>query len=385
MLDPAGRSPCPAVTEVAWHPEPSEKNGFGGSVLESIHEQPTVAADTLSHWHAQVESGDGELLFDALLQHVDRIVIVGCGTSYHAGLAGRLAIERWARLPAEVEVASEFRYRDPILAPRTLVLGISQSGETADTLAAMQLARERGAIVVAVTNVPGSSAMLQSHAALFTRAAPEIGVAAPRTFIGQVVLLYAFALRLAQIRSSQPSAVLSELSSALELLPGQMASVLESSASAVQAIAERLAPSPFFLYLGGLCGLPVALEGATKLKEISSVPTDTHPAGEVTDDLIALLSPETPVICVATEEAVLPKLLWNLSEVRARGARVVAVAGRRGAHIREHADDVVYVPRADPLLQIPLAVIPLQLLACHVARCRGVTVDQPLAETVALR
>jgi glucosamine--fructose-6-phosphate aminotransferase (isomerizing) len=387
VLDPAGRRRRPALTRVAWQRDAPDKNGFTRSLLKEIREQPTAAADTLSHWHAQVESGDGELLFDALLQHVERVVIVGGGTSYHAGLAGRLAIERWARLPVDVEVASEFRYREPILAPRTLVLGVSQSGETADTLAAMRLARERGAIVVAVTNVPGSSAMLQSHAALFTRAAPEIGVAATRTFIAQVVLLYAFALRLAEIRSGQPSAVLSELSAALELLPGQMASVLESSAPAIEAIAERLAPSPFFLDLGGLCGLPVALEGAMKLKEISYVPTDTHPAGEITDDLIALLSPDTPVICVATEEAVLPKLLWNLAEVRARRAQVIAVATRGYAQIREHAEDVVYVPRADPVLQIPLAVIPLQLLAFHVARYRGLKVDHPgnVAKTVAVQ
>ena len=350
------------------------RHAFDTLGLAEIHEQPTAAAETLSYWRAQVDSGDGELLFDALLQHVERVVIVGVGTSYHAGLAGRLAIERWARIPVDVEVASDFRYRDPILAPRTLVLGISESGETADTLAAMQLARERGAIAVAVTNVPGSPAMQQSHAALFTRVRPEAAAAATRTFVAQVVLLYAFALRLAEIRSSQSPTALSDLRSALELLSGQMASLLASAASTVKVVAERLAKCPFFLFLGGDCGLPVALEGALKLKEIAYVPTDTHRTGEMMDDLVALLSPETPVICVATEEAVLPQLLCNLSEVRARRARVIAVAGRGAAQIKEHADEVIYVPRADPVLQIPLAVIPLQLLAHHVARHRGLNV-----------
>jgi glutamine---fructose-6-phosphate transaminase (isomerizing) len=384
VLDRAMRARSPVVRSVAWDEERCEKGGFETFMLKEIHEQPAAAASTLAHWQAHAHSDGDSGLSDAFLRRVDRIVIVGCGTSYHAGLAGRVAIERWARIPVDVEVASEFRYRDPIVAPGTLLLGITQSGETADTLAAMRLARDRGARVIAITNVPGSQATRDSDAVLFTRAGIEIGVAATKTFVAQVVLLCSFAVRLAGLSSGIPSPRVAELRTALELLPAQLTRVLESSASQVEELADRLRSSPFFLYLGRLSGLPVALEGALKLKEISYVPTDAYAAGEMKHGPIALLSSETPVVCVATEEAVLPKLLSNLCEVRARGAPVVVVASEGCYEIAEHADDIVRVPRTDPVLQIPLSVVPLQLFAYHAARFRGLNVDQPrnLAKTV---
>jgi glucosamine--fructose-6-phosphate aminotransferase (isomerizing) len=371
------------ITTVDWDEDSCDKDGYETFMLKEIHEQGAAVGETLSHWRATCAAPDPILSLEHL-STVDRIVIVACGTSYHAGLAGRQAIERWARVPVDVEVASEFRYRDPIVGERTLVLGITQSGETADTLAAMRLARARGAIVVAVTNAAGSQATRDSDAVLFTRAGLEMGVAATKTFVAQVALLLALALRLASARDSLAPDEVARLQESLDRLPSMIDETVADVGGVIGPIARRVAWSPFFLYLGRLAGLPVALEGALKLKEISYIPTDAYAAGEMKHGPIALLGPETPVVCVAIEESVLSKLLSNLSEVRARGAHVVAVAGAGSTQIAEHAEDVVYIPRADALLQVILAVIPLQLLAYHVARTRGCNVDQPrnLAKTV---
>jgi glucosamine--fructose-6-phosphate aminotransferase (isomerizing) len=373
----------PRVTEIEWDDDRCDKDGFETFMLKEIYEQGTAVAQTLSHWRAGGGTGC-RVLSAQLLRSIERVVVVACGTSYHAGLAGRQAIERWARVPVDVEIASEFRYRDPIIGPRTLVLGVTQSGETADTLAGMRLARERGATVVAVTNTAGSQATREAHGVLYTRAGLEIGVAATKTFVAQVALLYAFALRLAAERVSLAPRALADRQEALAGVPALIDQVVADLDDQTRSIAEGLAWSPFFLYLGRLSGLPVALEGALKLKEISYIPTDAYAAGEMKHGPIALLGPETPVVCVATDEVVLPKLLSNLSEVRARGARVLAVATAGDKQIGEHAEHVLYVPRTDPLVQVMLGVIPLQLLAYHVARIRELNVDQPrnLAKTV---
>jgi glucosamine--fructose-6-phosphate aminotransferase (isomerizing) len=238
--------------------------------------------------------------------------------------------------------------------------------------------------VLALTNAPGSQATREADAVLYTRAGLEMGVAATKTFVAQVALLYALALRLASATGTLRPEQLAELRSELELLPARIDAVVRSVSDTVRELAERLAWSPFFLYLGRLSGVPVALEGALKLKEISYVPTDAYAAGEMKHGPIALLSKDTPVVCVATEQRVLAKLLSNLSEVRARGARVFAVATEGRKEIAEHAEHVVYVPRTDPLLQVMLAVVPLQLFAYHLARARALNVDQPrnLAKTV---
>ena len=384
VFDVEGFPHTPASTEVDWDDDRCEKDGFETFMLKEIHEQSGAVSETLSHWRASRAAGVDGALSDERLRDVSRIIVVGCGTSYHAGLAGRLAIERWARIPVEVEVASEFRYREPIVGPNTLVLGITQSGETADTLAAMRLARAQGATVIAVTNAAGSQATREADAVLFTRAGIEMGVAATKTFVSQVVLLYALALQLADSSGTLSATRLRELQSELELLPDRIDGVVGSVDEGVRELAERLAWSPFFLYLGRLSGVPVALEGALKLKEISYVPTDAYAAGEMKHGPIALLGPDTPVVCVATEEAVLSKLLSNLSEVRARGARVLAVASEGCKEIGEHAEHVFYVPQTDPLLQVVLAIVPLQLFAYHLARARALNVDQPrnLAKTV---
>ena len=384
IFDVDGMPHAPHETIVEWDEDRCEKDGFETFMLKEIHEQPLAIAETLNETCAALAPAGNHGLGFEFLRDVRRLIIVGCGTSYHAGLAGRMAIERWARIPVEVDVASEFRYREPIVEPGTLVLGITQSGETADTLAAMRLARAQGATVVAVTNAPGSQATRDADAVLFTRAGLEVGVAATKTFVAQVVLLYALALDLARAREALPAGRLAGLERDLELLPEQVEQVIASANGEIRQLAERLVWSPFFLYLGRLSGLPVALEGALKLKEISYVPTDAYAAGEMKHGPIALLSRDTPVVCVATEAGVLPKLLSNLSEVRARGARVLAVASEGCKQIGEHAEHVVYVPATDPLLQVVLAIVPLQLFAYHLARARALNVDQPrnLAKTV---
>jgi glutamine---fructose-6-phosphate transaminase (isomerizing) len=384
IFDVKGLPHRPASTEVEWDEDRCEKDGYETFMLKEIHEQGTAVRDTLSQWRANLERNACGVLAPDRLRGVKRIIIVGCGTSYHAGLAARNAIERWARIPVEVEVASEFRYREPIVEPDALVLGISQSGETADTLAAMRLARAQGATVMAVTNAPASAATREADGVLFTRAGLEIGVAATKTFVAQVVLMYELALRLAGVTGAQPATTLDELQGMLERLPGLIDHVVESVDRPIREIAERVALSSFFLYLGRLSSVPVALEGALKLKEISYIPTDAYAAGEMKHGPIALLGPDTPVVCVATDRRVLRKLLSNLSEVRARGAQVVAIASEGCKEVAEHAEQVIYIPDTDPLLQVVLGVIPLQLFAYHIARARGRNVDQPrnLAKTV---
>jgi glutamine---fructose-6-phosphate transaminase (isomerizing) len=383
VIDAGGSRRAPVRTEVDAGEDPVEKAGFETFMLKEIHEQPAAIAATLSSYRAQTEVPN-PLLADERLRQVKRIRIVACGTSFHAGLAAKLAIERWARVPVEVDVASEFRYQDPIIEPGTLVLGVTQSGETADTLAAMRLARDRGATVIAVTNVPGSQATRDADAVLFTRAGTELGVAATKTFAAQVVLLYALALRLARARGALSVEQGIALRAELELLPERVDSVLAAVAGDARDLAERLAWSPFFLYLGRLSGLPVALEGALKLKEISYVPTEAYAAGEMKHGPIALLGSDTPVIAVATEASVLPKLISNLEEVRARGAQVLAVTSQGFDQVARHAEHVFHIPQTDALLAVVLANVPLQLFAYHLARARGLNVDQPrnLAKTV---
>jgi glutamine---fructose-6-phosphate transaminase (isomerizing) len=384
FLDPAGREVGVVPTTVDWDDDVVEKGGFETFMLKEIHEQGSAIADTLADWLKRDVTLPDIGITDDQLRRIRRVVIVACGTSYHAGLAGRIALERWARIPVEVDLASEFRHRAPLLEEDSLVIGVTQSGETADTLAAMRVARARGATVLALTNVPGSQATRDADGVLLTRAGIEIGVAATKTFVAQVAALYAFTLRVGRVRGALSRARHGELTDELALLPGRVDAVVTSVEPSVQLLAERLAGCEFFLYLGRLAGLPVALEGALKLKEVSYIPTDAYAAGEMKHGPIALLSERTPVVCVATDVSVLDKMLSNISEVRARGARVFAVASEGSKEVAEHAEQVVYIPQTDVLLQTILAVVPLQLLAYYIARARALNVDQPrnLAKTV---
>jgi glucosamine--fructose-6-phosphate aminotransferase (isomerizing) len=373
------------VDRVDWDDEQAEKGGYETFMLKEIHEQAEAVAETLAGrlGEAGVELEDIGIS-DEFLEDVRRVVIVACGTSYHAGLVGRYAIEWWARRPVEMDIASEFRYRNPVLSERDLVIGISQSGETADTLAAMRLARERGAKVLAITNIQGSQATRDSDGVLFTRAGLEIGVAATKTFVAQVAAMYLFALKLAQVHGTLAPPVVRELCDDLRAMPHSMATLVDGVGERVRRIADHWKDAGFFLYLGRHVGLPICLEGALKLKEVSYIPTDAYAAGEMKHGPIALLDERTPVVCVATDSPVLDKVLSNIAEVRARGAHVIAVATEGSGQVAEHAEEVVEVPRTDWLLQPLLAVIPLQLLAYYIARARGLNVDQPrnLAKTV---
>jgi glutamine---fructose-6-phosphate transaminase (isomerizing) len=385
FLDDQGREIERPSVEIDWNEEQAEKGGYETFMLKEIHEQADVLAETLSDRVAHPDTVDLAIdggLEDGLLHGVERIVLVACGTSFNAGLIGRHAIEEWARIPVEMDIASEYRYRNPVVGPGDLVIGITQSGETADTLAAMRLARERGAKLLAITNVMGSQATREADGVLFTRAGQEVSVAATKTFTCQVAVLYLLALRLAELRGTLRPEEIRRLIGELKSLPHKVESLL--TATDVGEIAEAHKDREFFLYLGRHAGRAVASEGALKLKEISYIAADAYAAGEMKHGPIALLDESTPVVCVATQSPVLEKMISNMQEVRARGAHVIAVATEGDLTIGEHAEQVIRVPKSDWMLQPLLAVIPLQLLAYEIARLRGLNVDQPrnLAKTV---
>jgi glucosamine--fructose-6-phosphate aminotransferase (isomerizing) len=369
------------VERIDWDAEEAEKGGYETFMLKEIHEQADAVAETIADRTARPDGVDLPELDDAMLSECRRIVIVACGTSYHAGLIGRYALEEWARVPVEMDIASEYRYRNPIVGPGDLVIGITQSGETADTLAAMRLARGNGAKVLAVTNIMGSQATRDADGVLFTRSGLEISVAATKTFTAQVAAMYLLALRMAEVRGSLPVERRQQLVEELKRLPHLISEMLDAGSEAIDRVAERFQSAEFFLYLGRSVGLPVALEGALKLKEISYTATDAYAAGEMKHGPIALLGEGTPVVVVATDSPVFEKVVSNMQEVRARGAMVIAVGGDAAV---PYADEVLRVPAADWMLQPLLAVIPLQLLAYRIARLRGLNVDQPrnLAKTV---
>ena len=374
------------ITTVDWDEDTAVKGGYETFMLKEIHEQADAVAETIADRTLRADGVDlaEAALDESLFEDVDRILILAAGTSFHAGLIGRYAIEEWARIPVEMDIASEWRYRNPIVSPRELVIGITQSGETADTLAAMRLARERGAKVLAVTNVVGSQATRDADGVLYTRAGLEVSVAATKTFVSQVAAMYLLALRLAELRGSLPRERIVELVAEIKQLPSRITELIDTLDGSIQATAERHADSDFYLYLGRHVGRPVALEGALKLKEISYIATDAYAGGEMKHGPIALLDESTPVVCIATDMPVLEKMISNMQEVRARGAHVIAIATEGDDRIAAQAEEVIYVPRTDWMLQALLAVIPLQLFAYYVARKRGLNVDQPrnLAKTV---
>jgi glutamine---fructose-6-phosphate transaminase (isomerizing) len=373
------------VEPIDWDDESAVKGGYETFMLKEIYEQPEAVRETIGD-----RARRGKLVLEGIglneleIQNLRRIVIVACGTAYHAAVTGRYIIEEWARVPVEPDIASEWRYRNPVLSKDTLVIGITQSGETADTIAAMRLAREQGARTLAITNQLGTQITREVDAVLYTRAGLEVGVAATKTFTAQVALLSLIALKLAQIRRTLPAEEIEFILEELFDLPEKMERFLDAD-HPIEEIAQRHYNKPFFLYLGRHIGLPVALEGALKLKEISYIPTEAYSAGEMKHGPIALLDSETPVVCIAIDQKVVyEKVVSNIQEVRARGAQVIAIATDGNEDIQHHADDVIYIPRTPAFLQAVLAVLPLQLLAYRIARLRGLNVDQPrnLAKTV---
>ncbi len=374
------------TVDLDWDDASAEKGGYETFMLKEIHEQPDAIAETIGDRlrHGRLELEEGLGMSDDELRHLRRIVILASGTSYHAAVAARYAIEEWARIPVEHDIASEWTTRNPVLDADTLVIGISQSGETRDTIAAMRLARSMGAHTVAITNMQGAQITREVEAVLFTRAGIEIGVAATKTFTAQLSLLFLVALKLAQVRETLPAGELEYIVNAVYDLPAKLRRFLAGD-HPIDEIAQRFHDRPFFFYMGRNIGLPVALEGALKLKEISYIPTEAYSGGEMKHGPIALLEEGTPVVVVATRmERVYRELISNVQEVRARKAHVIAIASEGNEEIQHEADDVIYVPAAPAFLSAILAVVPLQLLAYRIARLRGLDVDQPrnLAKTV---
>jgi glucosamine--fructose-6-phosphate aminotransferase (isomerizing) len=371
--------------EVEWDVARAQKGGYDDFMRKEIDEQPAAIRDTLvgrlnEHGLLSLD----ELHIDPdVLREVGKVFVVACGTAYHSGLVAKYAIEHWTRIPVEIDIASEFRYRDPVLGPDTLTLAVSQSGETIDTLEAARHAARQGSRVLAVSNTVGSSLAREADAVMYTHAGPEIGVAATKTFATQMVALHLVALYLAQVRGPMYPNEVVEIVDRMRELPDQVAQTLELD-DRIRAIAEEIQGARDVLFLGRHTGYPAALEGALKLKEISYVHAEGYAAGELKHGPIALVEEGVPVVAVATECHVYPKMLSNIQEVRARGAHVIAVASEGDEEIASYARDVLYVPRVPELLAPVVVTPPLQLLAYHVAKLRGCDVDQPrnLAKSV---
>jgi glucosamine--fructose-6-phosphate aminotransferase (isomerizing) len=381
----AGKEVEPSVLQVNWDLEAAEKGGYPDFMGKEIHEQPRALSDTL----LGRLSADGTFALDELrisdddLSRVNKVFIAACGSSYHAALVAKYAIEHWARLSTEVDIASEFRYRDPVLDERTLVIGVSQSGETIDTLQAMREARQWNARVLVISNVVDSSMAREADGVLYTRAGPEVGVASTKTHLAQIVALEVLALHIAQLRGRVSPADTRMLFGDLEGLSGLVERALAREED-VAEVAGRFLGTRDFFFLGRHVGYPVALEGALKLKEISYLRAEGYPAGELKHGPIALIEPGAVVVAVATRTRLWEKMMGNIAEVRSRGATVVLVANDSDSETAEQADEVLWVPPTEPLLAPVVDVVPLQLFAYHLARAHGHDVDRPrnLAKTV---
>ena len=374
--------------EVDWDASAAEKGGYDHFMLKEIHEQPKAVADTLlgrfdDDGHLQL---DEMRLSDDELRDVDKIVIVGCGTAFHSGLIAKYSIEHWTRIPVEVEVASEFRYRDPILDRSTLVIAISQSGETMDTLMAIRHAREQGSRVLAICNVNGSTIPRESDAVVYTYAGPEIAVASTKAFLTQIVAVHLVALYLAQVRGTKWGDEIQRHVHELSAMPEAVDRVLDT-VEPMRALGRELVGAKAVLFLGRHVGFPVALEGALKLKELAYMHAEGFPAGELKHGPIALIEPGLPVVVIVpprSRKVLHDKIVSNIQEIRARGARTVVIAEEGDDTVAPYADTLVPIPRVPTLLQPLVATVPLQVFACELASAKGYDVDQPrnLAKSV---
>jgi glucosamine--fructose-6-phosphate aminotransferase (isomerizing) len=382
----AGRPVERPVTRIVWDPIMAEKGGYRHFMLKEIYEQPRAITDTF-RGRISPETGDCFLpdlnLTADELRGFARVVLVACGTSYHAGLVGRQLIERLAGVPAEVDIGSEFRYRDPLVGPDTLVVAISQSGETADTLGAVKTARAKGAPVVAICNVVGSALSREAHGVIYTHAGPEIGVASTKTFTATLTALYLLALHLGRVRGAVSAEVGRARLQELMELPRLVEAVLAQD-EAIAELARHLFQRRDFLYLGRGLNYPIALEGALKLKELSYIHAEGYPGGEMKHGPIALIDEAMPIVALMPHDATYDRMLANIEEVRARDGLVIALAHEGDETIGQKAAHVITVPRAAELVAPVVLAVPLQLFAYHVAVRRGCDVDQPrnLAKSV---
>jgi glucosamine--fructose-6-phosphate aminotransferase (isomerizing) len=384
--DAAGHPVTRAPRRIEWSSVAAEKDGHKHFMHKEIFEQPRAVADTI-RGRVSLEEGDvtldGMALDPAWVRDIDRLVIVACGTSWHAGLSGRLMVEALARLPVEVELASEFRNRDPVVGPRTMVLAVSQSGETADTLAAVKEAKKRGARAFAICNVLGSAIPRESEGTLYTHAGPEIGVASTKAFTTQLAALFLLAVKLGRLRGTLTAEGARAQLEALIQIPQHMEHVLRQEPTVIP-VARRCSTARDVLFLGRGSQYPVALEGALKLKEISYIHAEGYAAGEMKHGPIALIDEALPVVVLAVREPSYEKTLGNIEEVRARGGQVIAVVAEGDTHAASLASVALVVPQTLPLLSPLLTILPLQFLAYHVADFKGTDVDQPrnLAKSV---
>ena len=375
----------PVERAITWDVEAAQKGGYEDFMSKEIEEQPVAVRDTL----LDRRGASGELILDEMrlgadeLRDIDKVFIVACGTSYHAALVAKYAIEHWVKLPTEVDIASEFRYRDPVLNERTLCVGVSQSGETLDTAEAMREAARLGAKVLTVSNVVDSSMARAADGVLYTRAGPEIGVASTKTHLAQILALELLGLYLAQLLGTQPAAAIDGVFDDMERLPDLVADTLRR-ADDVDDVAAKLTDARDFFFLGRHVGFPVALEGALKLKELAYLRAEGYPAGELKHGPIALIEPGTVVVAIATRNRLWEKMLSNVAEVRSRGATMVLLAEDGDEETAAAADHVLWVPPTDPLLSPVVGVVPLQQLAYRLARLHGHDPDRPrnLAKTV---
>ncbi len=373
------------VHTVTWDVRAAEKGGYEHFMLKEIFEQPNTLEDVM-RGRLLEESGDARLggiaTSEAVLQGVEKVILTACGTSWHAAMIGEYMLEELARIPTKVEYASEFRYKNPVVDAKTLVVAISQSGETADTLAAIREAKRRGAPLMGIVNVVGSSIARETDFGMYLHAGPEIGVASTKAFTSQVAALAMFTLHLARCRSL-PLVAGRELVRSLQALPAQVSEILRQN-DAIRALAEEYKDAPNFLYLGRGVHFPVALEGALKLKEVSYIHAEGYPAAEMKHGPIALIDAQMPVVFLAPRDAVYHKMVSNVEEVKARSGRIVAVVNNGAAELLDKVDHFIAVPTTHPMLLPILTVVPLQLLAYHISVLRGCDVDQPrnLAKSV---
>ena len=384
---------APVETEefdVAWDASASEKGGWSSFMAKEISEEPEAVGNTiLGRVHdGLVKLAELDPIGDAALADLDRIVIIACGTAAYAGMLGKYAIEAWARVPVDVELSHEFRYRDPILTERTLVISISQSGETMDTLVAVQHATAAGARVLSVCNTQGATIPRESQAVVYTHAGPEVAVASTKAFVAQVTALYLIGLHLAGVRGTLTDDQIRENVVELQAIPDKIAEVLSVSQAEIGQLAHWMTDTQSVLFLGRNVGYPVALEGALKLKELAYIHAEGFAAGELKHGPIALIEPGQAVIVVVPSprdpNSLHPKVISNIQEIRARGARVIAIAEKGDAAVLPFADEVIPIPLAGSLFEPLLAVVPLHIFGMELASAKGLDVDQPrnLAKSV---
>jgi glucosamine--fructose-6-phosphate aminotransferase (isomerizing) len=389
VIDFAGAPVTIDEYEVAWDASASDKGGWSSFMAKEITENPDAVANTV---RGRVVDGIVEIpelteMGDDLLAGINRIILVACGTAAYAGMVGSYAIEQWARIPVEVQLSHEFRYKDPVITPETLVISISQSGETMDTLMAVKYAREQGAKTISICNTQGATIPRESDAVVYTHAGPEVAVASTKAFVAQITALYLIGLHIAAVKKTVDTPELKRLAHELQELPAKVTKVLESGEKVAQ-LAKWMSDTPAVLFLGRHVGYPIALEGALKLKELAYIHAEGFAAGELKHGPIALIDHGQPVFVIVPSPRgsalIHSKVVSNIQEIRARGARVIAIAEQGDAAVLPYADEVIQIPLADPMFEPILAVVPLQIFAMELAAAKGLDVDQPrnLAKSV---